>query len=243
MKAKNKALLLTLCAVLLAAASILGTMAYLTDSKEVVNTFTVGKVKITLDEAIVDAETGKVLTGEGAGRTASGNEKVKMIPGRVVDKDPTVTVKAGSEQSYVRMFVTLNFASQLQAIFGADFLPENFVSGWDRNVWQCVAIEPDTTANTLTYEFRYVGTANAGTRAGTVQATVAGGAGGEGEDIRLQPLFTTFTMPGTVTGEQLATLVTDSDRFTISLRAEAIQAEGFADANAAWAEFVAPAAP
>lgn len=44
MKTKSKALLLTLCAVLLVAASVLGTMAYLTSSAEVKNTFTVGKV-------------------------------------------------------------------------------------------------------------------------------------------------------------------------------------------------------
>lgn len=34
-KTKTKALLMSLCAVLLVAASVLGTMAYLTDSKDV----------------------------------------------------------------------------------------------------------------------------------------------------------------------------------------------------------------
>ena len=51
MKTKSKALLLTLCAVLLVAASVMGTMAYLTSTDKVENTFTVGNVKITLDEA------------------------------------------------------------------------------------------------------------------------------------------------------------------------------------------------
>ena len=41
MKTRSKALLLTLCAVLLVAASVLGTMAYLTSTDEVTNTFTV----------------------------------------------------------------------------------------------------------------------------------------------------------------------------------------------------------
>ena len=51
MKTTKKALLLTLCAVLLVAASVLGTMAYLTSTDEVQNTFTVGQVSIKLDEA------------------------------------------------------------------------------------------------------------------------------------------------------------------------------------------------
>ena len=51
MKTKSKALLLTLCAVLLVTASVLGTMAFLTSNDEVVNTFSVGSVAIKLDEA------------------------------------------------------------------------------------------------------------------------------------------------------------------------------------------------
>lgn len=43
MKTKSKALLLTLCAVLLVAASVLGTMAYLTSTDTVTNTFTIGQ--------------------------------------------------------------------------------------------------------------------------------------------------------------------------------------------------------
>jgi len=62
MKTKSKALLLALCAVLLVAASVLGTMAYLTSRAEVTNTFTVGSVSITLDEAPVD-ENGEATTG------------------------------------------------------------------------------------------------------------------------------------------------------------------------------------
>lgn len=56
-KTKTKVLLMSLCAVLLVAASVLGTMAYLTDSKDVKNTFTVGNVSITMDETDVDDST------------------------------------------------------------------------------------------------------------------------------------------------------------------------------------------
>ena len=57
MKKTKKALLLSLCAVMLVTASVLGTMAYLTSTDEVVNTFTVGNVAITLDETDVDNST------------------------------------------------------------------------------------------------------------------------------------------------------------------------------------------
>lgn len=96
MKKTSKALLLALCAVLLVAASVMGTMAYLTSTDKVVNTFTVGKVAITLDEAKVD-EAGKVI--EGADRV-DGNT-YKLMPGHTYTKDPTVHVEAGSENSWI----------------------------------------------------------------------------------------------------------------------------------------------
>ena len=54
MKTKYKVVLLTVCAVLLIASAAFGTIAYLTDQETVTNTFTVGKVVITLDETDVD---------------------------------------------------------------------------------------------------------------------------------------------------------------------------------------------
>ena len=58
MKTKRKALLLSLCAVLLVVASVMGTMAYLTSSDTGTNTFTVGKVAIKRDEPAVTNPTG-----------------------------------------------------------------------------------------------------------------------------------------------------------------------------------------
>lgn len=54
MKTKSKALLLSLCAVLLVAATVLGTIAWLTAQDSVTNTFTVGNVKIELKEPETD---------------------------------------------------------------------------------------------------------------------------------------------------------------------------------------------
>jgi predicted ribosomally synthesized peptide with SipW-like signal peptide len=98
MKKMYKAMLLVLCAALLVAGSVMGTLAYLKDTKAVTNTFTVGKVEITLDEAKTN-EYGVTLTGTDAARVP-GNE-YKLIPGHTYDKDPKITVSATSEDCWV----------------------------------------------------------------------------------------------------------------------------------------------
>ena len=94
MKKTSKALLLSLCAVVLVTASVLGTMAYLTDNDQVVNTFTVGNVAITLDETDVDNST----PGEGDRDKAN---IYKLLPGHEYVKDPIVHVGADSEDCYL----------------------------------------------------------------------------------------------------------------------------------------------
>ena len=84
MKARSKALLLALCAVLLVAVSVLGTMAYLTSKTQVItNTFTVGDINIELTE------------------TKPESKQAKIIPGVDIEKDPKVTVKANSEARWL----------------------------------------------------------------------------------------------------------------------------------------------
>lgn len=101
MKSKRKALLLAFSAILLVAASVLGTYAFLTaQSQKVENTFTVGKVAITLDEAKVTA-MGVV---DGSERVQANS--YKLIPGHSYVKDPTVHITAGSENSW--LFVRVN---------------------------------------------------------------------------------------------------------------------------------------
>lgn len=94
MKKTKKALLLSLCAVMLVTASVLGTMAYLTSTDEVVNTFTVGNVAITLDETDVDNST------PGENDRDQANE-YKLMPGKEYVKDPIVHVDADSEDCYL----------------------------------------------------------------------------------------------------------------------------------------------
>ena len=73
---------------LVVALSIGGTIAWLTDSETVTNTFTIGNVDITLKET--DAQGNKVNA-----------QSFKFVPGVTMAKDPTVTVEAGSEACYV----------------------------------------------------------------------------------------------------------------------------------------------
>ena len=138
-----------------------------------------------------------------------------------------MTVLKGSEESYVRMKVTINKAKELKEIFGADFLPQNYVAGWDSTTWKTTGvIEEDTANNTLTYEFRYKETVKP-----------------EAEDLVLDALFDSFTLPGEITGDQLKTLLDDPDTadfdesLKITVNGHAIQAATFADADAAWAAF------
>lgn len=100
MKTTKKALLFTFCAVLLVVASVLGTMAYLTSSETVTNTFTVGNVKITLDEADVDDSDGDGDTTE-----RDKANSYKLMPGHQYDKDPMIHVDSTSEDCYLFVIV------------------------------------------------------------------------------------------------------------------------------------------
>lgn len=212
MKTKSKALLLTLCAVLLVTASVLGTMAFLTSDDEVVNTFSVGSVAIKLDEAKANADGTLV---EGAERVKANS--YKLLPGHTYNKDPMITVLNGSEPSYIKMTVTFSKANELDAIFaptGADMT--SIFDGYDATCWIAKGNTKDTATNTRTYEFWY-------------KETVAAPNG----DVALDALFDKIIVPGFITNEQLATI----EGMTITVNACAIQADGFANAEAAWAAF------
>lgn len=92
----KKSIALVMMAVLLVAASVMGTLAYLTSTDTVKNTFTVGKVAITLDEADVDVYGAPI---ENAARVRA--NEYKLIPGHAYTKDPTVHFAAGSEASWL----------------------------------------------------------------------------------------------------------------------------------------------
>ena len=158
MKNLKKALVLFLCAVLLVAGSVMGTLAYLTSQDEAVNNFTVGQVKISLDEVKVNGE-GEPLRDQSRVKT----NDYHLLPGHYYAKDPMVHVKAGSEDCYVRMFVTITHNSQWDAICG-NHVDENGNKFFDAedmfvglsNAWTYKSSTPGLAGeNTRTYEFWY----------------------------------------------------------------------------------------
>ncbi|MCI7013315.1 MAG: SipW-dependent-type signal peptide-containing protein [Clostridium sp.] len=207
---KKKLLIMSVAMVLVCAFAVGMTIAYLTSTDEVVNTFTVGNVRIKLDEAAVNPDGTLVPNAD---RVKANS--YKLIPGHTYTKDPTVTVLEGSEESYIKMTVTFTEAAALDAIFapnGAD-LTEIF-NGYNPANWIYKGNTKDTTANTRTYEFWYKE---------VVPATA--------EDVALDALFDSITVPRTITNDQLATIA----GMKITVNAYAIQADGFADdAEAAW---------
>lgn len=219
---KKKILVACLC-VALAVLTVAGTtLAYLTSHDEVKNTFTVGNVAITLDEAKVNLageplneKDEKVNSVAEAARVDSNN--YKLMPGHTYVKDPTVTVLKDSESSYIKMTVTFSKANELDAIFapnGADMT--SIFQGYDSANWIAKGNTKDATANTRTYEFWYKETVSA-----------------PDANVVLDALFDSIKVPDTITGTQLETI----KGMTITVNAYAIQADGFANADAAWEAF------
>lgn len=221
MKTKSKALLLTLCAVLLVTASVLGTMAFLTSTASVENTFTVGSVKITLDEAKVTPD-GKPV--EGAARVAENS--YKLMPGHTYTKDPTIHVDAASEDCFIRAKVTLTNAKEWIAIATkyADNKVENIIKGTDDNIWWVSQPAVDETANTVTYTFVYKNESHTDELGKRIWTST---------DSKDLVLFNEIAIPGGLTNDELAAV----GRSKITVVAEAIQADGFETEAAAWAAF------
>ena len=249
MKKRNrklrKVLLALSCMLTLVAVTVGATLAYLTDTAEVVNTFTVGNVQIDLNETDVD------------GKNGTKENDYHLVPGATYVKDPTVTVKANSEPAYVRMLVTVedymdlfnstrNHESEIDDMtvqFGnrTPLNPKVFMDISDAWIPTKVTIVASPVAS-CTYEYRYMDTTEKNT-----------------QDVALPALFTELTIPGCFTNDDLLALKegycwkggaqgNDSVTylgsenmycypFKITVRAEAIQAVGFDNADAAWEAF------
>lgn len=232
--------IIALCLVIaLAATAVAGaTLAYFTDVTKVnTNTFTVGKVDIKLDETDTDDST------PGADRDTE-NTYTNVYPNQTVVKDPMVTFVEDSRDCYVRMLVTVNY-EKLVAAFGDDeedfgdfwgedglFMLEKLVVDkdgnctWDRAKWPVAGVTYETekvdvgdgkeveVRKSATYEFRFHAMLEA-----------------PAKDTTLDPLFKNITFPANMTNAQIAAL----DGFKVDVVAHAMQAEGFATAEAAWA--------
>ena len=225
----KKAVLVLLCVAALVAASVFGTLAYLTDTDAVTNTFTVGNVGLKLDEAKVKSDGTYVTDHDNRGETNA----YHLLPGHTYCKDPTVTVDADSEEAYVRMIVKVaNINKLMEALpnsgdtakyYGEDgtfllqmlCLDETGKCTWDSSIWKMFKYELVDDAVGI-YEFRY-------------HKTVAKS---ENETV-LEDLFTHITVPGEIDNDHLAHLAS----VQIDVNAHAIQADGFDTDVAAWKAF------
>lgn len=237
MKIKSKALLLTLCAALLVVASVLTTLSYLTDTKKVENVFTVGNVKITLDELKVD-EYGKEMVKV----TCNGEEvfikredidayekehvgceieqpcrvianEYKLIPGHTYIKDPTIHILADSIDCY--LFVTVDNAI-------ADIEDDTTIAAQMETLgWGKVA--------GYTNVYAYYGVAAEGQPAPTALKKID-----RSESVQDFVVFKTFKIKGDqITATDLAKYKTETDETKpdngnkVVVNAYAVQAEGF----------------
>ena len=94
---KKRFVAILLCVTLVALAAIGATFAYLTDTKTVNNTFTMGNVAIKLDETNVNDPTGDRVT----------SNAYNVYPGAVVTKDPIVH-NTGKNAAYIRATVNVS---------------------------------------------------------------------------------------------------------------------------------------
>lgn len=195
--------------------SVCATLAFLTDEEKSLNTFTVGKVNIVLKETDVD-ELGVPIEGA---EPVTENE-YHLLPGKTYVKDPTITIEKGSEESYIRMLVTLNLYKEIKEVLGEGFTPGNYIEGYDMEKWIYEGSEENLQKNTITYEFRYY-------------KTIDGFNGAKEESKVLEPLFATLKIPENLEANDLAKL----SSLEIKVVAHAIQAEGFENDDAAWDAF------
>lgn len=236
MKTSSKALLTLACALLLVVASVMGTLAYLTDTDTVNNTFTVGKVDIKLDEAKVNDDGKPVKKDETVVSTdkLQDAERVKgnsyhLLPGHSYTKDPTLTVLSGSEKSYVRLLVTVTFQKEIPEDMKKLKLEGDIITGYNadwvrgEDVVVTTEGEGESAHTVLTYEYRYKTTV-----AGQVVDTETGKT--EDGDNKLPALFTGIQVPEKWGNKEMA----DVGGFTINVVGQAIQADGFDTAAEAW---------
>ena len=210
---KKRFVAILLCVTLVALAAIGATFAYLTSTATVNNTFTMGNVKITLDESKVD-ESGKVV--EGADRVTANTYGI--YPGLVVTKDPTVH-NTGKNGAYVRAVVTIENGMNWLGLYNENVWTaagEDAFNAMINNTlgegWELVDIAYDmsgpnhpTSDFVATLKYTKVLNANDDTTA----------------------MFSQIAFPTKLTGNDVTTRIDQNGEFGIKVIAQAIQADGF----------------
>lgn len=205
MKKKLMAIALAVCVVAVLAAG--ASLAYFTDqTKAANNTFTMGNVKITLDETD--------LTKDNGSRTPEGNTYTNLYPGMDMDKDPIVH-NVGKNDAWVRVIVRVTngaaFMDQFKDTQYGEFPLEGLTHGLGED-WQIVESKKDDATNDMVYTIVY----------NTVLKH------GESTPAVFEKLYIPATFGN---GEMAAITYKNANKesvngFTMSIHAEAIQSEG-----------------
>lgn len=252
---KKRFVAILLCVTLVALAAIGATFAYLTSTDSVTNTFTVGNVKIDLIESRLHRENAGIPNGEtsdselwsnvnkeGTGNTSkykAGDtfytdaqieadaaeykcENVKLLPGESYHKMPYVK-NIGTEDAYIRIRVMIP-ADLDTAILNSSMYTstamnnKEFTMAYDNSG----AVEREGVKYNV-YTFTRIDPLAAG-------------------EMTYWNVWGTIHMDSDTTGEELAEFFGEGKAyangvFPVLVEADGIQADGFADAAAAWKAF------
>ena len=201
---KKRFVAILLCVTLVALAAIGATFAYLTDTKSVNNTFTMGNVAIKLDETNVNDPTGARVT----------SNAYNVYPGAVVKKDPVVH-NTGKNAAYIRATVNVSNWMNLVGAYYPDFketFPNdgykaalNLLVGELGKGWSVVGVEAGDTFTIGQFDAKFIL---------KYEGTLAAGAD-------TTAMFQTVTIPAGIDNAN-----TDSFK-EVKVVAQAIQADGF----------------
>ena len=252
---KKRFVAILLCMTLVALAAIGATFAYLTSTDSVTNTFTVGNVKIKLIESSLHRENAGVANGatsdselwsnvnkEGTGNTSKykagdtfytdaqieanaaeyKHENIKLLPGESYHKMPYVK-NIGTEDAYIRIRVMipadLDTAILNSSMYTSTALNnKEFTMAYDNSG----KVEREGVKYNV-YTFTRIDPLAAG-------------------EMTYWNVWGTIHMDPDTTGEELAEFFGEGKAyangvFPVLVEADGIQADGFADAAAAWKAF------
>ena len=213
---KKRFVAILLCVTLVALAAIGATFAYLTDTKTVNNTFTMGNVKITLDETNVNDPEGDRVT----------RNTYNVYPGAVVTKDPIVH-NTGKNAAYIRATVNVSNWMNLCAEYYPDFkytfgqegykAALNLLVGELGEGWSVVGVTAGDTFTIGQFDAKFI--------------LKYDGALAAGENTTA--MFQTVTIPAGIDNASA-----DAGSFSsVKVVAQAIQADGFDTWEAAFAAY------
>lgn len=211
---KKRFVAILLCVTLVALAAIGATFAYLTDTKTVNNTFTMGNVAIKLDETDIKNPNGDRVT----------SNEYNVYPGAVVTKDPIVH-NTGKNAAYIRATVNVSNWMNLCAAYYPDFkytfgqegykAALNLLVGELGEGWSVVGVEAGDTFTIGQFDAKFIL---------KYEGALAAGAD-------TTAMFQTVTIPAGIDNA-------NTDSFSgVTVVAQAIQADGFDTWEAAFAAY------